>query len=146
MICEDVLKSILFLLKVQDSFLSFVSGIFVAASVNIYTSQLPESVLGLGIPYMLVGINLLLIAFLLMRWSIIIRPALLDFEQGINIRKKDNIPDDQGWYDSLQKENIKTKVLLIIVHIIILAIITIVLVLRGSSAVIIPECMCPECT
>ena len=134
--CKNIVLPLLFAFRFHDSALSFVSGIFVAASVNIFTSQIPDSVLKIGFSFGIVGFNFLVMAILLMRWSIIIKPAQLLFEKNKGFRKKNNISDQQGWYDSLTANKLIGQLTIIIFALAFLLLITIILLVMGNGSMV----------
>lgn len=106
--------------------LTFFSGIFVAVAINILTCQLPNSVLIIGKKYLLVAIMLLVVAFFLIRWSILVRPIHNTyFASSIVV---EGLGEKQCWYNLVKGKNAK-RLLLYFGFIVILTLISFMLLI-----------------
>lgn len=84
---------------ITDDTLTFLSGIFVATSINILTSQIPESVLSIGRTYLCIACMMLFSAFLLIRWAIYIKPIIAHYA-GSSVARS-TLGSKDTWYNIL---------------------------------------------
>lgn len=94
--------SFYYIFTISESILSYFSGIFTAAAINILTSKIPNSILSIGksaISFVIVAILFFLSSLLLIAWVTIVNPAKLAFEESKKIVKNQDIK--QIWYDIL---------------------------------------------
>lgn len=90
-----------------DNALTFFSGIFVAVSVNILTSQIPQSVFVIGWTYFLVAILFFIIGGLFLWWSVIIKPFQYEFNKSSDIRE--SIGTLNCWYNFINRKTCQAK-------------------------------------
>ena len=90
-----------------DNALTFFSGIFVAVSVNILTSQIPQSVFAIGWTYFLAAILLFMLAGILLWWSVIIKPFHSEYNNSIDIQK--SLGTLNCWYNFINRKTPQAK-------------------------------------
>ena len=115
-----------------DNALTFFSGIFVAISVNILTSQIPQSVFSIGWTFFLVAILLFVIAGILLWWSIVIKPFHSEYNMSVDIQESLGIIN--CWYNLInrktsQAKSTRKKLIIFFMLIIVLFTISIILLL-----------------
>lgn len=118
-----------------ENVLTFLGGIFVAVSVNILTSQIPNSVLCLGWTYIFVALLFFLIAVILLWWSILIKPLQVEYNESTDIKKR--LGDLECWYNIINKNTKKAKAIkkeLLIFFIIVVVLLVICIILLFFSA------------
>lgn len=105
---------------IQGDMLTFLSGIFVATAINILTCRIPDSVLIIGKIYLLVTVMLLTVAFLLIRWSIYVKPIYDTYsESSVAI---ENLGKKLCWFNLVKGNKAKKLVWYFIVIIVLLLI------------------------
>lgn len=90
-----------------DNVLTFFSGIFVAVSVNILTSQIPQSVFSIGWTFFLAAILLFIIAGILLVWSATVRSLQLEYNESTDIRV--SIGALECWYNIINRKTNQTQ-------------------------------------
>lgn len=115
-----------------DYALTFFSGIFVAASVNILTSQIPLSIFEIGWKYFVVAIMFFIIAGILLWWSIIIKPFQYEYNESLDIQIQ--LGRLNCWYNFINKKtpqakSARKKLVIFLILIIVLFTLTIILLL-----------------
>lgn len=90
-----------------DNVLTFLSGILVAVSVNILTSQIPESAFTLGWTYILTALLLLSMAVILLWWSIVIKPFQSEYYESGDIQEQ--LGSLNCWYNIINKKTPQAK-------------------------------------
>lgn len=113
-----------------DSILTFLSGILVAVSVNILTSQIPKSAFTLGWPFILVAVLFFLIAVILLWWSIIIKPFQTEYYESSDIQE--SLGSMKCWYNIIHKntsqaKSTRRKLIIFLVLLVILSVLCIVM-------------------
>ena len=91
----------------SDNSLTFFSGIFVAISVNILTSQIPQSVFTVGWTFFLAAILFLIIAGILLCWSATIKSLQLEYNESSDIRV--SIGALECWYNIINRKTCQTQ-------------------------------------
>lgn len=128
-----------------DNVLTFVGGIMVAVSVNILTSQIPESALTLGWTYILAAVILFVIAVILLWWSIIIKPFQTEYNDSVDIQ------GDLGtlvcWYNIINKntqraKSARKKLMIFLFLLILLSVLCIILLFFSDELNYVVECAC----
>ncbi len=104
---EKVKKYFWSLFLCPDSMLTFLSGAFVAVSVNICTSQIPESALTLGWRYLLAALLFFAMAAVLIWWSVVIKPFQQEYYESADLKAAQNSLD--CWYYLIHKGTDVTK-------------------------------------
>ncbi len=93
---------------ISGDMLSFLSGIFVATAINILTCRLPDSVLVIGKIYLFIAIIFLVVAFVLIKWSIYVKPIHdTYFASSVAI---EDLGKEQCWYNLVKGEKAKALV------------------------------------
>lgn len=87
-----------FIFIIPSTILNFLSGVFVAAAINIVTSQLPNSILSIGVKYLVIAVQFFGVAVLLVVWSLLTEKAHIQY----NENKRHNTDLMALWYGSLQ--------------------------------------------
>lgn len=93
---------------ISGDMLSFLSGIFVATAINILTCRLPDSVLVIGKIYLFIAIVFLGVAFILIKWSIYVKPIHETyFASSVAI---EDLGKEQCWHNLVEGEKAKALV------------------------------------
>lgn len=92
-----------------DNALTFFSGIFVAVSVNILTSQIPQSVFAVGWTFFLAAILLFIIAGILLCWSATVRSLQLEYNESTDIRAR--IGALECWHNIINRKTCQTRII-----------------------------------
>ena len=119
---EKIKKIFWAIFLLPDNVLTFFSGIFVAGSVNILTSQIPQSVFSAGWTFFLASILLMIIACILLWWSVIIRPVQCEYNESFDIRE--NMGALDCWYNFINRKTYEahlTRIKLIVFFLLIVA-------------------------
>ena len=102
----------------------YLSDIFVSASINILTSQIPKPLWDAGVVFFLVAIAFFAISGLLLIWATSIKSAFR-FIEDYYIEKKELVKTDDSknskmicWYEGLRENNLCWKLPLIFLVII----------------------------
>lgn len=90
-----------------DDALTFFSGIFVAISVNILTSQIPQSVFAVGWTFFLAAILFFILAGILLCWSFTIKSLQLEYNESADIRI--SIGALECWYNIINRKTCQTQ-------------------------------------
>ncbi len=127
-----------------DNVLTFFSGIFVAGSVNILTSQIPQSVFSAGWTFFLASILLMIIACVLLWWSVIIRPVQCEYNESFDIRE--NMGALDCWYNFINRKtyqaySTRIKLIVFFLLIVVLFIFSIILLMFPENIKIVVNCI-----
>lgn len=108
----------------RENVLTFLSGIFISSSINILTSQIPNSVFNAGFHFFLVAVFLFSISVLFIIWSGIIKRAFFDYENYYS-ENRDNTESKSAqkknekwnkriiWYECLEKNQLCIPMIII---------------------------------
>lgn len=141
---EKIKKIFWAIFLLPDNVLTFFSGIFVAGSVNILTSQIPQSVFSAGWTFFLASILLMIIACILLWWSVIIRPVQCEYNDSFDIRE--NMGALDCWYNFISRKTYQaylTRIKLIVFFLLIVAlfIFSIILLMFPENIKIMVNCI-----
>lgn len=126
-----------------DNVLTFFSGIFVAVSVNILTSQIPQSVFSIGWTFFLAAILLFIIAGILLVWSAV-RSLQLEYNESTDIRV--SIGALECWYNIInrktcQARTIKRKLVIFFLLFVVLFVLSIILLAFSDDIKSMVDCV-----
>lgn len=127
-----------------DNSLTFFSGIFVAISVNILTSQIPQSVFTVGWTFFLAAILFLIIAGILLCWSATIKSLQLEYNESSDIRV--SIGALECWYNIInrktcQTQSIRKKLVIFFLLIVVLFVLSIILLAFSDDIKSLVDCV-----
>lgn len=127
-----------------DNVLTFFSGIFVAVSVNILTSQIPQSVFSIGWTFFLAAILLFIIAGILLVWSATVRSLQLEYNESTDIRV--SIGALECWYNIINRKTYQTqtarkKLIVFFLLFVILFVLSIILLVFSDDIKSIVDCV-----
>lgn len=127
-----------------DNVLTFFSGIFVAVSVNILTSQIPQSVFSIGWTFFLAAILLFIIAGILLVWSATVRSLQLEYNESTDIRV--SIGALECWYNIInrktyQTQTVRKKLIVFFLLFVILFVLSIILLVFSDDIKSIVDCV-----
>lgn len=126
-----------------DNSLTFFSGIFVAISVNILTSQIPQSVFAIGWTFFLAAILLFIIAGILLSWSATIKSLQLEYNESSDIRV--SIGALECWYNIInrntcQAQSTRKKLIIFFLLIVVLFVLSIILLAFSDDIKFMVDC------
>ena len=127
-----------------DNVLTFFSGIFVAVSVNILTSQIPQSVFSIGWTFFLAAILLFIIAGILLVWSATVRSLQLEYNESTDIRV--SIGALECWYNIInrktyQTQTVRKKLIVFFLLFVILFVLSIILLVFSDDIKSMVDCV-----
>lgn len=105
-----------FIFIIPNTILNFLSGVFVATAINIVTSQLPNSILSIGVKYLVIAVQFFGVAVLLVGWSLLTEKAHIQY----NENKRHNTDLMALWYGSLQTNRTRAFLAAILVLLVVL--------------------------
>ena len=128
----------------SDNSLTFFSGIFVAISVNILTSQIPQSVFTVGWTFFLAAILFLIIAGILLCWSATIKSLQLEYNESSDIRV--SIGALECWYNIINRKTCQTqltrkKLIIFFLLIVVLFVLSIILLAFSDDIKSLVDCV-----
>ena len=128
----------------QDNVLTFFSGIFVAVSVNILTSQIPQSVFSIGWTFFLAAILLFIIAGILLVWSATVRSLQLEYNESTDIRV--SIGALECWYNIInrktnQTQTVRKKLIVFFLLFVVLFVLSIILLVFSDDIKSMVDCV-----
>ena len=123
---------------------TFFSGIFVAVSVNILTSQIPQSVFSIGWTFFLAAILLFIIAGILLVWSATVRSLQLEYNESTDIRV--SIGALECWYNIInrktyQTQTVRKKLIVFFLLFVILFVLSIILLVFSDDIKSMVDCV-----
>lgn len=126
-----------------DNSLTFFSGIFVAISVNILTSQIPQSVFAVGWTFFLAAILFFIIAGILLCWSATIKSLQLEYNESSDIRV--SIGALECWYNIINRKTCQTqstrkKLVIFFLLIVVLFVLSIILLVFSDDIKSMVDC------
>ncbi len=127
-----------------DNVLTFFSGIFVAVSVNILTSQIPQSVFSIGWTFFLAAILLFIIAGILLVWSATVRSLQLEYNESTDIRV--SIGALECWYNIInrktnQTQTVRKKLIVFFLLFVVLFVLSIILLVFSDDIKSMVDCV-----
>ena len=127
-----------------DNVLTFFSGIFVAVSVNILTSQIPQSVFSIGWTFFLAAVLLFIIAGILLVWSATVRSLQLEYNESTDIRV--SIGALECWYNIInrktyQTQTVRKKLIVFFLLFVILFVLSIILLVFSDDIKSMVDCV-----
>lgn len=127
-----------------DNVLTFFSGIFVAVSVNILTSQIPQSVFSIGWTFFLAAILLFIIAGILLGWSATVRSLQLEYNESTDIRV--SIGALECWYNIInrktcQTQTVRKKLIVFFLLFVVLFVLSIILLVFSDDIKSMVDCV-----
>ena len=127
-----------------DNVLTFFSGRFVAVSVNILTSQIPQSVFSIGWTFFLAAILLFIIAGILLVWSATVRSLQLEYNESTDIRV--SIGALECWYNIInrktyQTQTVRKKLIVFFLLFVILFVLSIILLVFSDDIKSMVDCV-----
>lgn len=127
-----------------DNVLTFFSGIFVAVSVNILTSQIPQSVFSIGWTFFLAAISLFIIAGILLVWSATVRSLQLEYNESTDIRV--SIGALECWYNIInrktnQTQTVRKKLIVYFLLFVVLFVLSIILLVFSDDIKSMVDCV-----
>ena len=127
-----------------DNVLTFFSGIFVAVSVNILTSQIPQSVFSIGWTFFLAAILLFIIAGILLVWSATVRSLQLEYTESTDIRV--SIGALECWYNIInrktnQTQTVRKKLIVFFLLFVVLFVLSIILLVFSDDIKSMVDCV-----
>lgn len=127
-----------------DNILTFFSGIFVAVSVNILTSQIPQSVFSIGWTFFLAAILLFIIAGILLVWSATVRSLQLEYNESTDIRV--SIGALECWYNIInrktrQTQTVRNKLIVFFLLFVVLFVLSIILLVFSDDIKSMVDCV-----
>ena len=127
-----------------DNVRTFFSGIFVAVSVNILTSQIPQSVFSIGWTFFLAAILLFIIAGILLVWSATVRSLQLEYNESTDIRV--SIGALECWYNIInrktnQTQTVRKKLIVFFLLFVVLFVLSIILLVFSDDIKSMVDCV-----
>lgn len=127
-----------------DNVLTFFSGIFVAVSVNILTSQIPQSVFSIGWTFFLAAILLFIIAGILLVWSATVRSLQFEYNESTDIRV--SIGALECWYNIInrktnQTQTVRKKLIVFFLLFVVLFVLSIILLVFSDDIKSMVDCV-----
>ena len=119
-----------YIFTIQETILTYVSGIFTASAINILTSQIPKSILSIGdsaYSFIIIAVLFIIISFLLIRWSTTVTIAKIKYNKNNSILTEEN--KRKIWYDTLCDCGINQKLFFNFVFIVVCTIVSAMLLL-----------------
>lgn len=115
---------------ITDDTLTFFSGVFVATSINILTSQIPNSILSLGKKYLVIAGMIFVSAFMLIKWAAFIKPILSHYtNSSLANQTYGNL---QSWYNVLGEHKAFSRLITYFIITVLLLIISIGLLISPN--------------
>lgn len=107
-----IIYNFLKIFKIPESILVFFSGIFVSASINIFTSIVPDASSTLRWNFIVSAVFMLICSILLMIWACCVKPYQEQFAK----ETKENRQAINGWANVLSKKagSIKLSIIFVV--------------------------------
>ena len=113
---EMIKLNFFYIFTIQDTVLSYFSGIFTASAINIFTSQIPDSILNVGdnaYCFIIAAVLFIVISLLFIKWSTTVTLARSKYDNNKSILTEQN--KKKIWYSTLHECGIEKKLCIIFI-------------------------------
>lgn len=93
---------------------NFLSGVFTATAVNIFTSQIPESILSIGVKYIFAALLFLVIAIIMFYLSLFLKPLQERMDDYSSETRKREGPK-KCWHNVIINQKVSRKLIGILI-------------------------------